>query len=363
MIAFVAWFWLTYLWALDREQHFPAAVMLTKYLVVFYMVYRLVDTPAKVRTFLLVHAAGCLYLGWLGLSADASGRLDGVGGPGIDDSNTLGMQLATAVVTTAMLLLRATPAIWLLGAASIALSLNTIVLAGSRGAFLGLAAGGIALALLHPTIVRRKFILYAALGIFSIGAVASQQFWERMNTVKAAADSPDEMDGSARSRLMMAEAQLQMAQLYPFGSGHRGSEALSSLYLDPQWLTKAGGRSSHNVFLTVLVEQGVPGVFLSLVLIAWTSRSLLRIRRASNLAGDLELGLLGAAIGGALSVVLVSGVFADFSKCEVQIWMFALLAVLVEKAHPARVSRLTPGYSSASGLRPALESERAGRAH
>jgi hypothetical protein len=33
-------------------------------------------------------------------------------------------------------------------------------------------------------------------------------------------------------------------------------------------------------------------------------------------------------VGGSLAVVLVSGFFADLAKCEVQIWMFAILAAL-----------------------------------
>ena len=106
MIAFTLWFWVGSLWALDVEQHYPAAVLITKYLLVYYMIYRLVDTPQKMTNFLLLHVAGCFYLGTIAYGAPPADRLDGVGGPGIDDSNTLGMHLATGVIVAAMLTLR-----------------------------------------------------------------------------------------------------------------------------------------------------------------------------------------------------------------------------------------------------------------
>src|SRR5690606_10123344 len=105
MMAFVAWFWVESIWALSPDQHRTGAILVTKYIVVFWLVYQLVDTPAKATAFLLAHLLGCAYLGMLGWQIGGSGRLDGVGGPGIDDSNTLGMHLGTGVIAGAMLVL------------------------------------------------------------------------------------------------------------------------------------------------------------------------------------------------------------------------------------------------------------------
>ena len=343
MLAFTAWFWLGYLWALNPEQHYLTAIMLTKYLLVYYMIYRLVDTPEKASHFLLVHLLGCFYLGYLGMTASVSGRLDGVGGPGIDDSNTLGMQAATGVIVGGVLALHYRTWRLALCLVAIALTLNIIVLAGSRGAFLALVAGGCAVWLFRPRAYGKKFYVFAALGCVLIGAVASNQFWERMNTVKAvASEDKSEMDLSAESRLVMAEAQLKMAARFPFGAGHRGSEVLSKEYLDPIYMSAGGNaRSSHNVFLTVLVEQGIPGVLLSFALIAWVVRASTQVKQDAEKRDDVMASVCVAAIFGALTVVAVAGLFADFAKCEVQIWMFALLASLqtnVGKTLPASTS-------------------------
>src|SRR5690606_35906253 len=103
---------------------------------------------------------------------------------------------------------------------------------------------------------------------------------------------------------------------------------LSSQYLDPRYMTAAGARSSHNSYLTVLVEQGVPGALLMLLLMGWMVRALIEVRRTSTRTGDLNVQVAVAAVGGSLAVIFVCGQFADFSKCEVQIWMIAMLAAL-----------------------------------
>jgi len=350
MILFTAWFWIGMLWALDPAQHYPTAVYLSKYLLVFYMVYRIVDTPARMTAFLLVHVAGCLYLGLLAFGSDPSSRLDGVGGPGIDDSNTLGMHLATGVIVASMFTLHLRGWRRILCFVSIALALNAIVLTGSRGAFLALVAGGIMLYYLRPAVYRKVFYIYAVLGILAFGYVASAGFWKRMDTVTVAASGDqEEMDTSARSRIEMIKAQLNMAKQCPLGCGHRASEVLSPQFLDPQYLTGAGFRSSHNVFMTLLVEQGIPGVIIFLLIVKWTGASLRRLKRETA-RSDATVeqntrAVHAAAIGGSLVVVLVGGLFADFSKCEVQIWMIALLASLVQP--PVTVSALAPAAIAA----------------
>jgi O-antigen ligase len=118
-------------------------------------------------------------------------------------------------------------------------------------------------------------------------------------------------------------------------------------------LTAGGARSSHNVFLTVLVEQGIPGAVLFLGFIYWTTKALRRLKAETATRTPTEeqktRAVQAAAVGGALTIVLAAGMFADFSKCEVQIWMIALLAALLQPVGvgQAVLARSSP-YSSAS---------------
>src|SRR6185312_13434179 len=145
LILFTAWLWIQSLWALDPYSHRDASILFTKYLFLFYLVYRLVDTREKMTWFLIAHVVGCFYLGWLALHADVEARLEGVGGPGINEANALGMHMGTAVVAGAMLILVLRGWKQYLCIAAMPFILNTIVLAGSRSGFLAVLMGGVVL--------------------------------------------------------------------------------------------------------------------------------------------------------------------------------------------------------------------------
>jgi O-antigen ligase len=307
------------------------------------MVYRLIDSPAKITAFLLMHVAGCFYLGILAYGSDPSERLDGVGGPGIDDSNTLSMHLDTGVAAAAMLALHLKDWRRYFCIAASAFAMNAIVLTGSRGAFLALVAGGLMLLYLRPVAYKKVFYVFAVLGILLFVRVASTEFWNRMQTVEVAASGDESMDGSAASRYAMAAAQLDMARLHPFGAGHRGSEVMSPRYLPQEYLTTGGTRSSHNVFLTILVEQGIPGAIIFISIVVWTGSTLRKLKRETAVPNptpeQVTRAVQAAAIGGGLMVVLIAGIFADFSKCEVQVWLMALLASMLQ---PASIQTAVP---------------------
>jgi hypothetical protein len=342
MMLFVLWVWVQNLWALDPEMHASASVQLFKYILAFYFIYRLADTPQKIADVLGVHVAGCLYLGWLcfAMGRTGDGRLDGVGGPGIDDANTLGMVLATGVVVAAFLAL--TQSGWRRIACMLAmpLILNGVILTGSRGAVLGLLAGSFVLFFLRPQQRRWMFPVFGALGLALAAMLVDDQFIDRMFTIRSAVEKSEDMDSSAESRFVMAEAQLKMFSANPLGVGHRGTATLSPFYLDERWLTRQGddgpARSSHNTFLTALTEQGIPGFILYLWLVLWGCAVVLRLRGLQARATAPPVVSLAAACCAGLAVVLVSGAFTDYLLAEVQVWMFALLCAGLNHLRTAR---------------------------
>lgn len=333
LVIFTAWLWLQNLWALDPDNQLEVSILYTKYVVLFYVIYRLVDTPEKISSFFIAHIAGCFYLGLLAFNARFAGRLESVGGPGINEANALGMQMATAVVMGAMLILRFGGWRRWLTIAAMPFILNTLVLTGSRSAFLGLLAGALVLTYLKPLLHRRLFYAFAALGVLLSGALAHETFWERMSTIGVAARESDKADRSSQIRVELAKAQLQMAQRYPFGAGHRGTAVLSPSYLDPTALAGprpgadgSSARSSHNTFLTVLVEQGLPGAFMFSVLVVWFARRAMTFRKLTRDPEVATLSALAAGFTAAYFIVHASGIFVDYLKAEVQIWCLALAA-------------------------------------
>jgi O-antigen ligase len=329
LIAFTVWLWIQNIWALDPQMQLEISVLYTKYVVLFYLIYRLVRTPEEFLHFGLAHIVGCLYFGWLAFNMTVSGRLEGVGGPGVDEANALAMHLGTAVMMGAMLILAERKWRMWICLAAMPFILNTIVLAGSRGAFLALLVGGCMLWYLKPPAHRRLFYAYATLGVVLMLSLAHDTFWDRMGTMKAAVNEEQEMDTSAESRLVLVKAQWEMAKEHPLGAGHRGTEVLSPIYIEEKYMSQTatgevGRRSSHNTFMSALVEQGVIGAILFLMLWAWVFRTLRRLKRHVGWSPEMVARIAG--VGGALTVVLIAGVFVDYLKAEVQIWLFALLA-------------------------------------
>jgi hypothetical protein len=336
LIVFTIWIWIQNLWALARPEHLDLSILFTKYLVLIYLIHRLVTTQREVGNFLLAHVIGCAYLGWLTLSAPAAGRLEGVGGPGIDEANALGMFVATGAICAGVLILAERG--WRRWVCVLALPLlgNTLVQSESRSATLGLLAGGLTLLLLLPKGYRLKSFAAGVAGLVVLAAMAPPVYWERLTTMKAAVNEEIEMDTSAESRMVIIEAQWRMWQAYPMGSGHRGTAVLSPLYLDEAWLTRShpddtAARSSHNTMMSALAEQGVVGFVVFSWFGLWLLGSVLAVRRLTAAGGsvDARFALYAAGAAGSLAVVFTAGLFVDYLKTEVQIWMFVLLATLL----------------------------------
>jgi O-antigen ligase len=232
--------------------------------------------------------------------------------------------------------------------------LNTIVQSQSRGAMIALVAAGLVLFYLRPQAYRKYFYVFGILGLGLFAMVAQNTFWERMRTMEAAVGQDAEIDSSAESRLVLVDAQLRMALEHPLGVGHRGTAVLSTQFLDEKWLAKdpndptgEGARSSHNSFMSAFVEQGIPGALIFLALVMWLVRSIIALKRYRDIATDPQSPVTryGPAVAASAIVVIVAGLFTDYLKTEVQIWMFALLAVLVHVHLPrerATLKHTTP---------------------
>jgi hypothetical protein len=329
IILYVLWMWVQLPWVISPDQ-LTGVVLFTKYILLLYLIYEVVDSQERIRDFLVAHLIGCFYLGYLALVATGGGRLEGVGGPGINDSNTMSMHLCTAVIIGSMLLM--TEKGWRFWAAfaSIPLCLNGMVQGGSRGALIGMVAGGLVLFWLKPPTYRKQFLAFGALGAVLFSILANDVFIARMSTLQAITDDDKQLDNSAESRIVVAKAELQMFIDHPFGAGHAGTAALSPDYMAREWLAAdltnplaQPRRSSHNTFTSIMVDQGIPGLVLLFSLLVWVYRACGDVTRRSNHVP--EMWGYGAAIAGGLTVAVVAGQFAPYLKAEVQFWLLGLL--------------------------------------
>jgi len=353
LILYAGWMIVQSAWALDLEVHADGTVKFIKCLVAFWLFYRICDRRETLQLAMLGHVVGCVLLGVFAIGVGREGdRLDGVGGPGMDDANTLGMYLATGLVLGMGLVLVVKG--WMRWALLLGLGLvaTGFVLANSRGALMGLVAGAVVLLVTKARAHSRAFWVMAVVGLIGMVVVVDQKFIDRMFTIGDVVELSDDADASARSRRVIYEAQVHMALDYPMGAGHRGTAVLSPQYLERRWLTTLGtndetqaARSSHNTFMTTLVEQGILGAMLFVALLLWLVMAILRLRRmAAWREADPAVVTMGGAIAGGLMVVVVAGTATDYLLAEVQFWLFAALVSalqLIEQSRAQVVSEPT----------------------
>ncbi|MCC6710485.1 MAG: O-antigen ligase family protein [Gammaproteobacteria bacterium] len=348
VMLYVLYMWIQTAWANPR--HLEGVILLTKYVVMFYVIYRLITDQKGLVDFALAHVAGCLYFGILALEARGGGRLEYIGGPGANDSNTLGMHMSTGLIFAASLIISQRG--WKRWAvlAAVPFMANCVVQAQSRGAFLGAAVGGMVYFFMAPKAYRKYFVMLGLVGVMVLAARAPAEFWERMGTIKTSHDET-KIDHSAESRLVLARAQLQMFLEHPMGLGFDTTSYLSRNYLAVEWLTAMPGvdvathgvRGSHNTVLTVLVDQGVPGITLLFIGLVSVAGTMMRLKRLPANGPNATLALMNAAICGSLVVVAVSGLFTNYLKAEVQLW---LIALLVASSEMVRLADRAPALES-----------------
>lgn len=328
-IVYVLWMFVRTPWAVSSEDNWYDLTIYFKYVVVIYLVYTLVDSKQLLAGFLLVHALGCLYLGVLAWQSGAGGRLDGIGGPGINDANSMAMQLATGVYAAAAYYFAEKGWRRYLVVPVVPFALNGLVMSGSRGGFLAMLMGGFVFYMLRPTRQFRVILPYAVMGVLLLGYVASATFIERMSSLTKPVEEQSEEDLSVETRLVLFNTQWRMVLDHPLGVGGGGTAALSYQYLDPIYLSGDKGRSSHNSIMSALVDQGFPGVFIWLAII-WSLAKRIRFnRRWCNIRRDVQAGWLNAGVGGMFAVVFVAGLFSPQQRTEVYVWTLALACAFV----------------------------------
>ncbi len=328
LILYTVWMWIQAPWVVS-PWHLEGTILFTKYVLLFFLIVRLLESEKDFVGFCLAHVLGCAYLGWLVFVAPDGGRLEGVGGPGIDNANTLGMHLATGLFFASFLALALTGWRRLIPLASIPFILNGVIQTQTRGAIVGIFLGGIVTIFLKPRKFRRQYYAFAVLGISAMLFFANEAFTERMNTMRASVDQTVEWDSGALTRIETVKAQLRMFLDYPLGAGHQGTAALSKDYLDERWLASdSGDRASHNTVLSILVDQGVPGFMILIVLGFSVSRMLRKHNRVGGYEFSDRYALYFTMLGGTMVAIYASGMFAQYLKAEVQIWVLALVAVM-----------------------------------
>ncbi len=339
LICYTVWLWIQLPWALSFDNHLEASILFTKYLFLFYLIYTSLNDDKTFFLFTIFNILGGGYWGDVIRSYGGSGRVEGIGGPGVDESNVLGMHLVVITLFAAMMFLKKKPqylrpltfmACKVLIVICALLCVNGVVQTISRSAILGLGAAGLLILFKSHRYFKKKVYFYAVVAATGFFMLTPYTFWNRMNTMKTTVEGSS-VEKSAYSRIVIAKAQWKMFLSHPAGCGHRGTVALSPYFIPPEYLTnlpgssEKAGRASHCTPMTTLTEQGVIGFLLYLFMILTVAKEIIRFKK-----NHLNNYMYMLMIGSSLSAICVAGLFVDYLKVEIQIYCFAMLAAVID---------------------------------
>jgi putative inorganic carbon (hco3(-)) transporter len=309
LFAYAAMFPLSLAWTISPGRTQEAVIDIAKLLVLYVALLNAVDTPRRLRTFLVVGALATLApsLGgiqrWLAGDALVEGYRTAWRG-NYADPNRLAMGLVLflpAAVACAGLVERAWLRVALFGAA--VASVAAIVLTHSRSGAVAMAVA-LGLSVLRG---RRKgqAALLAAVGLAALVALAPQSFWTRSQTITAY-----EEDASFAGRERAYQMLRVIVQERPLSGVGAGA------FLDA-WTRfaplSAGGQHliAHNIFMEILGELGVIAFALFAGYALWLLWRLWGAGR--DQVSGVEARALLAGLAGYLVCELVNGYSRAFN--------------------------------------------------
>jgi O-antigen ligase len=264
---------LSLLWTIDAAASFVRLVTYGQLLGLAWLIWEFARTLEEQQSLMIAYCLGA-YVCLIDLLrsflagervANHGLRYSGLG----FDPNDLGLMLALGIPMAWHVFLNRKGIIRFAAASYVPLAVVGILLTASRGAFL---SGIVALSIVPLTLPRRSLrsIVLVAGGLIAAGSVAlivPQSSWDRILT------TGDELRrGTLGGRGTIWAAGLQAFQDHVvLGAGAGAFEASVEPLLGPR-------AAPHNVFLAILVEQGIVGVLCFVALLAACGWTVYRLR-------------------------------------------------------------------------------------
>ena len=300
---------LSLLWTISQPRTADAVADIAKLLVVYVAILNALDTPGRLRAFLVVGALATLAPSvgaiqrWLGDDNLVEGYRTAWRG-NYADPNRLAMGLVLLVPASVALIeivrRRWLKALLLLSAVA---SVAAIVLTHSRSGTVALAVA-LAFTLLRGRRKGRGLVL-GAVGLVALVAFAPQSFWQRSETIASYEEDPS-FAGRERAYQML-QVIVTERPLTGVGAG---------AFIDA-WdrfaPLSAGGQHliAHNIFMETLGELGIPALALFSAFCVWLSVRLWRAGREATTG--VEARALCAGLVGYLVCELVNGYARSFN--------------------------------------------------
>jgi len=325
---------ITYFFAVNKGIHLSALIEFAKLFIVIGIAYKVLDSMKKVEYSIYALIVGIAYLGYEAnaLGRDEYGRVGRFGMIDAPDVNVACAAMISALPFLIFYFWRGSVKVKIIMTFFGAIIINALVLANSRGAFIGAFVG---VTYFIWEMLRSKFkvkfqrsiaVMLIVLGLAGLSVVIDSSFIERMNTLSDVSDGSK--SGSHRTAFWLIA--IDMSKDYPFGAGARGFELLSPINV-PQEYFDVGKTSKavHSLWFQALTELGYIGFFFFMALIFCTLTSLRKIKRRCFEVNDIHGFYFTHALLCSFIGVLAASSFINQFRTQIIYWLILFVACLV----------------------------------
>jgi O-antigen ligase len=325
VVGLAVWIAISMIAASDPSESVEKLIRWCLFFAFFFLVTQLVDTRREIRRALRWFATSvtiaAIYALWGFLVGHSGSR---VAGP-LEDPNDFAYLLATALPIVAYLIGADRRRRWFWAAGFVLIAIAMLA-TFSRGALVGIGA------LVIWGVATRRVPLWTVLaGLGAVAVVAALAFtvW-RPVLEKALHQKSNIAQHNVESREAFWAAAIKLTERRPLtgvGPGRFPKEALPLLRNNPEELEKP---VTHNSYLEIMSENGVPALllFFAYLVVAWSL--LQRSGRAAREAGDEDGRRLATALQASLLIAIVSATFLS-EELTSPFWLLGGLAVVLAR--------------------------------
>ncbi len=312
--------------AVNPEESYIKAELLLKLGVLYFLMTQIIRTERDYRWLIWVII---LCVGNMGrLAYDMGSHRDlGFKLPGSSEANALSAHMMAILPFFMFYFMDGNRWQKLLLLVMIPFVLNAVVLANSRGTFLGLVAIAIFTLIWTRGKVRLRVVGVLIITALIFFQLTNQDFWERQKTISA-----EKEGGKPVTRIVLWKGAINIFRQNVFGIGGNGFPEVGVKYVDKELAAKMveeGNKAVHNTFLQVLVEWGIIGFVFFILFLAHSFWLLVRVKRVALRVPELRYFYNEAtAVQLALIGIAVAGSFHNRQYAELITWLCAFAAIL-----------------------------------
>lgn len=322
-----------YFSAVSKGLHFDALVEFIKLFIVIGIAYKVLDTRQKLEYSIYALIVGIAYLGFVtySMGRDEYGRIGRFGMIDAPDANVAAAAMIAALPFLIFYFWRGSIKTKIIMAIFGGIIVNGLVLANSRGAFVG---GSIGVVYFVWEMLRSKFnvkfqrvitIFLIVCGLISLAIVIDASFVERMSTLSDVSD--ERRSGSGRMVFWLLT--FDVLKEYPFGTGAYGYELLSPNYVPAEYFDQGKSvKAVHSIWFQALAEISYIGFFFFMMLIYTSYRALKKVRRHYWETGDVYGYYFTHAILSSYIGVLAASSFINQFRTQIVYWIVLFAACI-----------------------------------